>query len=172
MKAKIIALSILIAVVLVWLPVQVFAHGEPKISVAPDLVAPGGKITVKGETMGANEDFKISLEGLNFHADLGTASSGADENLSAEFTIPANAPVGDYQIKALSDDGDSATADCTVAASNNNATTDQSAGDAAEAMPSAAPHELPHPRTPFETAGLAGAVLLSTALGLVLVRRK
>lgn len=37
------------------------AHGESVLTVTPDTVAPGGKITVKGADMGVGEEFKIKL---------------------------------------------------------------------------------------------------------------
>lgn len=154
---------------LMWIPTRARAHGEPEITVTPDTVAAGGTITVEGTTMGANEEFKISLEGVKFRTDLGTAQSDANENLTAQYTIPSNAPAGDYQIKALSADGNAATADLTITAAANAAPT-PAAGEAPE--PSAVPHEIPRSRTPLEVAGLFGLAIVSAGLGLLLVRVK
>ena len=167
MKAKVHLLALLFAALAAWLPAQALAHGAPAISVTPQVCAAGDPITIKGETMGANEDFKLSLEGLTFRADLGTATSDADQNMSITFTVPANVPVGDYQVKALSGDGDVATADLTVIAPASG-----TASPLSGAMPSAAPHILPHPRTPLETTSVFAVAVVSAALGLVLVRRK
>ncbi len=172
MKTKILRLALLFVVMGAGLPARALAHGAPAISVSPQVCAAGSQITVKGETMGANEDFKISLEGLTFRADLGAATSDADENMSVAFTVPTNAPAGDYQVKALSGDGDVATADLTVIAPASNAASPSTASAPPGAMPSAAPHILPHPRTPVETTSAFIVALVSAALGIVLVRRK
>ena len=169
MKIRITLALALLALTLLWSPLSVLAHGAPAISVTPNIVAPGGMITVKGTTMGANEDFKISLEGVKYRADFGSASSDANENMTAEFTIPGDAPAGDYQVKALGEDGDAATADLTVTAAVN-VTPTPVAGMSAE--PSAAPHEIPRGRTPFEVISVIVVALLSAGVGIVLVRFK
>ncbi len=166
---RVVPVLVLLALMLQWNPTRILAHGQPAITVTPDIVAAGGTITVKGTTMGANEEFKISLEGLKFRADLGSAQSDANENLSAQFGIPGNASAGDYQVKALSADGDATTADLTVTAAASGTPT-PAPGEAAE--PSAAPHELPRSRTPLEVVGLFATVVLSAGIGLLLVRLK
>lgn len=169
MKLRILFGMMLLAVSLISNPTRLFAHGEPEIKVTPDIVATGGVITVKGTTMGANEDFKISLEGLKFRADLGSAQSDANENLTAQFTVPNSAPAGDYQVKAVSEDGDATTADLTVTSAASETGT-PSAEQSAE--PSASPHEIPRSRTPFEVAGLVAVVVLSAGVGLFLLRMR
>jgi hypothetical protein len=166
---KVVSALVLLALMLLWSPTRILAHGQPQITVTPDIVAARGTITVKGMTMGANEEFKISLEGMNFRADLGSAQSDADENLTAQFTIPANAPAGDYQVKALSADGDATTADLTVTAAAGGTLTPPP-GEAGE--PSAASHELPRSRNPLQVVGLFAVVVSSAGVGLLLVRLK
>ncbi|HZQ10432.1 MAG TPA: hypothetical protein VFD70_27885 [Anaerolineae bacterium] len=169
MKIRIVLGLTLLALTLLWVPTQALAHGAPAISVTPNIVAPGGTITVKGTTMGASEDFKMSLEGVKFRADFGSASSDANENMTAQYTIPGDTPAGDYQVKALSGDGDAATADLTVTATANVMPT-PAPGTMAE--PSAAPHEIPRSRTPLEIIGLIAVALLSAGVGVVLLRLK
>jgi len=134
MLKRIIILTVVV-ISLGWFPAQALAHGQPEITVTPDTVAPGGKITVKGTTMGANEEFKISLEGLKFRADLGAARSDAKENLTTQFTVPSNAPAGNYLVKALSKDGDGATAELTITAALRTATPARSASPVATNTP-------------------------------------
>ncbi len=166
---KVVPVLVLLTLMLLWSPTRILAHGQPAITVTPDIVAAGGAITVKGTTMGANEEFKISLEGVKFRADLGSAQSDADENLTAQFTIPGDAPAGDYQVKALSADSDATTADLTVTAAASGTPT-PAPGEATE--PSPAPHELPRSRTSLEVVGLFATVVLSAGIGLLLVRLK
>lgn len=78
MIIRIILARMLLGLALMGTPTGVLAHGEPSITVTPDVVAAGGVIMVKGTTMGANEEFKISLEGLKFRSDLGSAQSDAN----------------------------------------------------------------------------------------------
>ena len=143
------------------LPARAFAHGQPEIAVTPDTVAAGGKITVNGDSLGANERFKILAEGLNFTAELGEVTTDADEKFEAVFTIPPIAPEGPYEVKAAGEDGHTVSAELTVTA--------PASGDV---MPSAAPHELPRSRTPVEVIGLFAAAAVSAGVGLTLVRWK
>lgn len=158
---KRILLMLIVSATLWWAPARVFAHGQPQITVTPDIIAPGGKITVKGVTMGANEQFRISLEGLKFRADLGVVKSDASEKFTAAFAIPSNVPAGDYLVKALSEDGDAATADLSVTAPLRTATPARTASPAATNTPAptlrpgqtAAPTAIAAPtETPVPTA--------------------
>lgn len=144
------------------------AHGESVITVTPDTVAPGGKITVKGTDMGANEEFKITLEGLSYQAELGDAKADDQEEFQLGFLIPADAPEGVYQIKAVGEDGDVVTTELTITPSK--AAAEAEATPAAEVMPSAEEHQLARSRAPFEVIGLFVLVAGSAAVGLFLVR--
>lgn len=161
--------GLICALVLVWTlsAARAFAHGAPEITVTPDTVAPGGNITVTGDQMGANEEFKITLEGLKFSADLGDAKSDADEKFKVQFTIPAAALEGVYQVKAAGEDGDTVTAELTITAkpTSNGEPTEQQ-------MPSAEEDPTPRRRTPNENIGLFVAAALSAVVGLTLVRWK
>lgn len=151
---------------LVFVPARAFAHGEPEITVTPDTVAPGGKITIKGETMGANEEFKISLEGLKFRTDLGEVKSDADEKFTVEYVIPANAPEGVYQIKAAAEDGDTVTTELTITASKSATVTEPTE----QPMPSAEEDKVPRRRVSTEIIALFALALVSAGAGFLLVR--
>ena len=92
--AKALLILLMLALTWLWLPVEVFAHGQPEITVTPDTIAPGGKITVKGEAMGADEEFTLTLESLKFKAELGEVKANAEEEFTIEFTIPPDRPKG------------------------------------------------------------------------------
>jgi len=114
MKSR-ITLSLLgLALALLVLPTRTIAHGAAEITVTPDTVAAGGQIMVKGTKLDKNADVKISLEGLTYRASLGTAHTDANEAFEQQFTIPADAPEGEYQVKAITEDGDAVSADLTV----------------------------------------------------------
>ncbi len=212
MKRRIILVLSIAMLALVTLPVRAWAHGEAEVTVSPDTVAAGGKITVAGSDLDENEDVKISLEGLTYHTSLGSVHVGGNQEFKTEFAIPADTPEGQYQVKALMEDGDGVSADLTITAPKSAAPaadaksseatgapdtkSDAAAGAAVsqpegtgatdqtpmtqqplqsaetEPMPSAAPHELPHPRPPFETDGILAIAAVSIAIGLVLVLRK
>ncbi|MBI5300615.1 MAG: hypothetical protein HY868_00645 [Chloroflexi bacterium] len=156
----------IIFVVLIFVPVSAFAHGEPEITVTPDTIAPGGKITIKGETMGANEEFAISLEGVKFRADLGEVKSDADEKFTVQFTIPTNAPEGVYQVKAAGEDGDTVTTELTITANKSASVTEPTE----PSMPSAEEDRVPRRRVSTEIIGLFAFALVSAGAGFLLVR--
>ncbi len=157
------------ASLMTWTPIA-RAHGESAITVTPDTVAPGGKITVKGADMGAEEEFKITLEGLNYQTELGDATADDQEEFTLEFTIPADAPEGVYQIKATGEDGDVVTTELTITPTK--AAAEAQSTPAVEVMPSAAEHVLARSRTPFDVIGLFALVIVSAGLGVVLARWK
>ncbi|MBI3915099.1 MAG: hypothetical protein HY327_13050 [Chloroflexi bacterium] len=167
MKFKVMLISVFIAITLFVLPVLALAHGTAEISVTPDVVAAGGKIKVKGQEMGANEEFTILLEGLKFKTELGEAKSNDKEEFQVEFVILVNAPSGVYQVRAVGKDGDTTTAELTVTAPLKAAVTSQ---PTAEPTPSAAPMKIAINRPPIEMYGALGIVILSVVAGLALVR--
>lgn len=163
-------IALMLALMLSALPLVTWAHGESAITVTPDTIAPGGKITVNGEEMGAGEEFKISLEGLNYQAELGDAKANDQEEFTLDFTIPADAPEGTYQVKATGEDGDVVTAELTITPTK--AAAEAEPTPAVEVMPSAAEHELARSRTPLEIISLFGLVVASVAVGFILLRGK
>lgn len=161
--------SLIFALALVWTlsAARAFAHGEPVIAVTPDTIAPGGKITITGDKMGANKAFKITLEELKFKAELGDAKSDADEKFQLQFTIPTDAPEGVYQVKAAGADGDTVTAELTITARSTTST-----APTEQQMPSAEEDKTPRRRVPAENIGLFLAAAVSAFVGLTLVRWK
>ena len=162
-----LVIGLIFALALAWIPARALAHGEPVIAVSPDTVAPGGKITLTGDKMGANEEFKITLEGLKFQAELGDAKADADEKFQLQFTIPTDAPQGVYQVKAVGEDGDTVTAELTITAKSTT-----SAESTEQPMPSAEEDKTPRRRVPNENVGLFVAAVVSALVGLTLVRWK
>lgn len=162
-------IGLIFALALVWTlnAARALAHGEPEISVTPDTIAPGGKITLTGDKMGANEEFKITLEGLQFKSELGDAKSDADEKFQLQFTIPTDAPEGVYQVKAVGEDGDTVTAELTVTTKSTT-----NAEPTEQPMPSAEEDRVPRRRVPNENIGLFVAAAVSALVGLTLVRWK
>ncbi|MCC7165612.1 MAG: hypothetical protein IT331_24155 [Anaerolineae bacterium] len=152
-----------------WIPVTQ-AHGESAISVTPDTIAPGGKIIIKGVEMGANEEFKITLEGLSYQAELGDAKADDKEEFQLELNIPVDAPEGVYQVIAMGEDGDVVTTELTITPTK--AAAEAKPTPAAEVMPSAEEHQLARSRAPLEVIGLMVLVVGSAAVGLFLVRGK
>lgn len=152
-----------------WAPVAQ-AHGESVLTVTPDTIDPGGKITVKGIDMGAGEEFKITLEGLKYQAELGDATADDKEEFTLEFTIPTDAPEGVYQLKATGEDGDVVTTELTITPTK--ATAEAEPTPAVELMPSAAEHEIERSRTPVEVIGLGAFIVVSVAVGFFLLRGK
>lgn len=167
MTRRILVLLIL-TLALLWGPVQVFAHGESELTVVPDTVAPGGTITIKGVAMGKDEEFTLKLEGLKFQATLGEVKSGDDEAFTVQFKVPAEAPEGVYQVRAVGEDGDTVTAELTVTGNPQTAATQP--GE--QLMPSAEEDKVPRRRESTESLGLLAAAVVSAGLGLTLVRWK
>lgn len=118
--------------------------------------------------MGANEEFKLSLEGVKFKAALGEAQSNADEEFTVQFTIPAGAPEGVYQVKAVGKDGDTVTTELTITPNPGAAAKEP----AEKLMPSAEEDRVPRRRTPSEIIGWFAAAVVSAGVGLLLVRWK
>ena len=166
--AKALLILLMLALTWLWLPVEVFAHGQPEITVTPDTIAPGGKITVKGEAMGADEEFTLTLESLKFKAELGEVKANAEEEFTIEFTIPPDAPEGVYQVKAVGKDGDTVTAELTITGKPGTAATEPTE----PRMPSAEEDKVPRRRMSNEIIGLFAAAVVSAGIGLTLVRWK
>jgi len=188
MKPNVMFVALVITLAVLLIPTSSYAHGTPQISVSPDTVAAGGQVTLSGETMGANEEFTISLEGLKFTAKLGEVKSDDKEAFKVQFTIPANAPEGVYNVKAVGKDGDTVTAELTVTGPLKTPTpvagqapaplpTPQAGVQPAPQptegpMPSAAAHEILRSHTPLDVAGLLAAIVVSAGVGLLLIRSK
>lgn len=143
------------------------AHGEPVIAVQPAIAAAGGQITVTGTEMEPNEVFTLTLEGPKGSIPLGKATAqGSDGGFSTTFTVSTDTPPGSYTVRAVSEDGGTATADLTVTA----ASTTASAGPATMQEASGGPHVLDRSKPTGQIVGIVAVALLSGGLGLWLVR--
>jgi hypothetical protein len=75
------------------------AHGTPTLAAQPATVAAGGKMTLNGDGLGEDgETVTLTLKGMLFQAQLGTAKLSDDSLQDTTFTIPAKAPAGTYLI--------------------------------------------------------------------------
>jgi hypothetical protein len=75
------------------------AHGTPTLAAQPATVAAGGKVTLSGDGLGEDgETVTLTLKGMLFQAQLGTAKLSDDSLQDTAFTIPAKAPAGTYLI--------------------------------------------------------------------------
>ncbi len=147
------------------------AHGNPVIAVNPAIVAAGGKITVTGTEMEANEVFSITLEGMSGSTRLGDATAVKAENeedggFVTIFTIPSDITPGSYTLKASPEDGDAATTDLAITAPSDQA----SSGPATMQEPSSAPHLLNRSKPTTEEIGIGIVAIASALLGLWLIR--
>jgi hypothetical protein len=75
------------------------AHGTTTISAQPATVAAGGKVTLSADGMGSDgQTVTITLKGMLFQAQLGTAKLSDDAFDGVVVVIPAKAPPGTYLI--------------------------------------------------------------------------
>lgn len=156
-----------------------WAHGEPKITVTPEVVAPGGNLEVRGESLTENGEITISLQGALFVTTLGTATGDAE----GDFIIPPETPGGTYLVRALGADGKTASAQITVTEPPPTPTPEAAATPPVSATPevepveaheepSAAEHQIPRSRTTGEWALILLGLGLSAGVGLFLVRTR
>ena len=140
------------------------AHGAAELSVSPTVVAPGGTLTVSGDGLGDGEVFTITLEGVTYQAMLGTATVNGD-SFEADYKVPADAPVGSYQVRATNTDGEQVAAEWTVSAA-----AEAPAQAQAQATPTAESMLLGRQKTLPQLAAIIAGLLVSAGLGLALVR--
>lgn len=164
LASRLAGLALSLALVLGLKAGPALAHGEATLTVSPPVVAPGGTIKVEGEGVEAGEEFTITLEGMAFQARLGTVTVGDDEDFHQDFSVPADAPPGTYQVVATSEEGETLTAELTV---ESGATGTE---PAAPAEPSAELMQLDRGRSTGQLAAIIIGLLASAGLGLALVR--
>lgn len=166
---KILSISLLMALVLAFMPYGVaLAHGEPTISVEPSVAAPGGQITITGTDMEEGEVFVFTLEGAAGVFELGEATAvqdGEEAGFTVVFLLPSDLASGSYLVRAVTDEGETATADLTIGASSE-------AMNAEPMEASAEPIVLDRSKPPFLIGSVIVLALLSTGLGLWLVRMR
>ncbi len=161
-------LTLAIALLLAVFSIRVAsAHGTPSITVAPSVATPGGQITVTGGNMEVGESFKLTLEGTAGVVQLGeetAVANGGEGGFTASFTLPAELAPGSYFVRCTADDGDSTSADLTIAGT-------------AEAMntepmqASAEPLALNRSKSPLLVTSVITLAVLSAGLGTWLVRK-
>ena len=175
------------------------AHGTPVVAVQPAVAPAGGQITVTGSEMAAGETFTITLEGPTGSTYLGTVtavattnkdqmdtatpqaeSKATPDNNSAQssepqkggftvaYTIPDKTPPGSYTVKCTAEDGDATETDLTITAASAQA----SAAPAMIQEPTGALHEIDRSKPTGQVVGVVVVVILSSALGLWLVRKR
>ena len=121
--------------------------------------------------MEPGEVFTISLEGVAGSMQLGEAAvtgEGEEGGFTATFTIPASTASGSYTVRAVTEEGEAATADLTVTAASEEA----SAGPATMKEPTGEPHSLDRTKPIDQIVAIAAGIVLSGAAGFVLIRRK
>lgn len=168
MKMKLI-LSVLIALLLSIISAGVvLSHGEPVITVQPAVAAPGSHITVIGSDMEDGEVFQITLEGMINTISLGEASAkqdGDEAGFTASFTLPTDLSTGSYLVQAATDEGETTTADLTVAAS-----TQPMSMNTGSMQARAEPEVIDRTKPLVEVGSIAVLALLSAVAGIVIVR--
>jgi len=155
------------------IPVDVvWAHGEPVIAVEPTVVPAGDQVTITGTEMEPGEVFMITLEGPVESILLGEATAtgeGEEGGFTAAFTIPSDVAAGSYAVRAVTEEGEAATADLTL-------TKPSTEASAAPAMvvdePSGEPHALDRAKPAGQIAAVAVMIALSAAAGFVLIRKQ
>lgn len=166
-KASILIVFALLTILLV--PSRIArAHGQPVITVQPQVASAGSQITLTGSEMEPGEVFAVSLEGINGSIPLGNATTtgeGEEVGFEVVFTIPANTPPGSYAVRAATDQGEKAEVDLTVT----DPTTQASSGPATIQEPSGAQHIIDRSKSLVQVIGAAIVALLSGLVGLWLV---
>ncbi len=192
--------SLIILIGLAFVSIGVaLAHGTPVIAVQPTIAAAGGQITCIGTEMEASEVFTITLEGpagsiflgtvtatattdkdqtdmatpeaeSKATPDNGSAQSGEPQEggFSVAFTIPDKTPPGSYTVKATAEDGHVAETDLTITGSSAQA----SAEPAMIREPTGELHQIDRSKPTGEVAVIVTAAIVSSGLGLWLVRKR
>ena len=140
------------------------AHGGATLTVSPSVVAPGEAIRVEGEGVEPGEEFTITLEGMDRPVPLGTVLVGDDGDFHEEFTVPADIRPGPYQVRAVSAEGETLTAELVISADAPAPSTPSSV------EPSAEPMALDRSKAPWEMAVIVIGLVISAGAGLLLIR--
>jgi len=135
------------------------AHGAPTLAVSPPTVQAGGTMTISGDGLGeTGESVLLMLQGTSYQAPLGTLILTSDAFDNADFTVPADAPPGEYVVKAQNGPI-SAAAQLSVVA----------AGTAHSSDTAALPLGRPRARTTVEWIVAVGLVVLSLGTAVALL---
>ena len=162
-----ISLVLLTSLVLAFMPSNiVLADGVPVILVEPNPAAPGTQITVTGTDMEDGEVFAITLEGMTGVIPLGEATAaldGQEAGFAVTFTIPDDLAPGSYFLRAVTEGGETATADLTISVS-----AEQMSTEPLEA--SAEPLVVERPKSPLMVGSVILLALVSVGVGVWLIR--
>lgn len=153
----------LIAVLLGAVSARVFAHGDAALVVTPATASPNGAIRVNGQDVEDGEVFVLTLESTTFVVTLGTVTVEG-EAFEQEFTVPDHVPPGTYQVRATSTEGEVISTELAVEAG--------AGTEAAAVEPSAALMELDRSKPIGQIIAIAAVLLVSAAIGILLVRSK
>lgn len=142
-----------------------FAHGDAVLTVSPASASPGENITIAAEGVEVGETFTISLVGISYETILGEVTVGEDEDFHLEFTVPENVPAGNYQVQAISEEGETLATEFTVLEGAS-----QSSTLVKPAQASAAPMDLERTRSAGVWIAILVGILISASAGWALVR--
>ena len=144
----------------------VLAHGQPTITVEPTIATPGGQVTVTGTDMEDGEIFKLTLESVAGVVELGEATAkqdGDEAGFTETFTLPTDLTASSYLIRAATEEGETTTADLTVAASSTSM-----GNQPMEANPE--PFQVSRSKSSLVVGSVVVLALLSAGLGVGLIR--
>ena len=80
------------------------AHeGGPRLILEPNPVHPGGVVLIRGEDLGLDEAFQVSLVGDVGQADLGPVTTDGEGHFTFAAEMPVDTPVGTYAIQVVTD---------------------------------------------------------------------
>ena len=109
------------------------AHGKSELTISPAEITPGGTVMLKASGVEPGETFTISLEGPQFRTNLGTVNV-TQETFEQGYTVPANVPADVYQVRAVSEEGETLGAELTVSTVADTASQPESLEPTAELM--------------------------------------
>ena len=145
----------------------VLAHGQPTITVEPTAASPGGQVTITGTDMEDGEIFKLTLESVAGVVEIGEATAkqdGDEAGFTETFTLPTDLTAGSYLIRAATEEGETTTADLTVAASSSTSMGNQPM----EANPES--FQVSRSKSSLVIGSVVVLALLSAGLGVGLIR--
>ena len=145
----------------------VLAHGQPTITVNPNVASPGAQIDITGTDMEAGEIFNLTLESMAGVVELGEATAkqdGDEAGFTETFTLPTDLTAGSYLIRAATKEGETTTADLTISISSSAPMMNQPI----EANPEQL--QIDRSKSSLVTGSVIVLALLSAVLGMGLVR--
>jgi len=140
------------------------AHGEAVLTVSPSVALTGESIEVSMEEVESGEIFSVTLIGLNFEETLGSITvPDGEESASQEIAIPSDVPSGIYQVQAITQEGESLSAELSIEASLIDSTVNEELEPSDELM------ELERNQPTVELIIIVVGLVISAGLGFWLV---